>query len=74
MYDQEQIDLPELNKEAIDKNAKEIQFNRRLIIVVAILIMGLLTWTNQTLSHDMHDCEEALFQKLYDMKYPKELK
>jgi len=70
MKESNQIDLPELNRDAIDENAKEIQFNRRLIIVVAILIMGLLTWTNQTLSHDMHDCETKLFEKLTGMKYP----
>ena len=42
-----------------------------VIIVLAILVMILLIANNR---HNIHDCEERLFEKLTNMKAPKDIR
>ena len=58
------------NRDNIQLNAEAIVKNRKLLIdinIIIVIAIAAISFYNQ---HNIHDCEERLFEKLTNMKSP----
>ena len=74
MKDNPYLEPSEVNAILIEENKEAIKLNRRMYIIIAVLIVmmlaGLSYSYDRRLDSTMEQCERKLYEHLYGQEYP----